>query len=77
MSCGTPCRWCGTVRPLPCSTSVVDLQKASRGYQTDAYDGHAFVLIVDGSTGDILLDTWHNKLGNIADLGGRKALRGT
>lgn len=57
--------------------SVVDLQKASRGYQTDAYDGHAFVLIVDGSTGDILLDTWHNKLGNIADLGGRKALRGT
>ena len=57
--------------------SVVDLQNASRGYQTAAYDGHAFVLIVDGSTGDILLDTWHNKLGNIADLGGRKALRGT
>ena len=57
--------------------SVVDLQNASRGYQTDAYGGHAFVLIVDSSTGDILLDTWHNKLGNIADLGGRKALRGT
>ena len=57
--------------------SVVDLQNASRGYQADAYDGHAFVLIVDGSTGDILLDTWHNKLGNIADLGGHKALRGT
>ena len=57
--------------------SVVDLQNASRGYQTAAYDGHAFVLIVDGNTGDILLDTWHKKLGNIADLGGRKALRGT
>lgn len=57
--------------------SVVNLQKASLSYQADAYDGHAFVLIVDRNTGDILLDTWHDKLGNIADLGGRKALRGT
>ena len=56
---------------------VTNLQEASHVYQIEAYDGHAFVLIVDGNTGDILLDTWHNKLGNIADLGGRKALRGT
>lgn len=56
---------------------VIDLQEASRVYKAEAYNGHAFVLIVDGNTGDILLDTWHNKLSNIADLGGRKALRGT
>ena len=55
---------------------VIDLQEASLVYKAEAYNGHAFVLIVDDNTGDILLDTWHNKLGNIADLGGRKALRG-
>ena len=56
---------------------VIKLQEVSRVYKTEAYGGHAFVLIVDGNTGNILLDTWHNKLGNIADLGGRKFLRGT
>lgn len=55
---------------------VVPLQTVSRVYKTDAYDGRAFVLIVDGNTGDILLDTWHNKLGNISELGGRKWLKG-
>ena len=56
---------------------VTNLQEVSHVYQTEAYDGHAFVLVVDGNTGDILLDTWHNKLGSIADMRGRKTLRGT
>ena len=56
---------------------VINLQEASHVYKTEAYDGHAFVLIVDGNTGDILLDTWHSKLGNLSDLGGRKTLLGT
>ena len=55
---------------------VVRLQTVSRIYKPDAYDGRAFTLIVDGNTGDILLDTWHNKLGNISELGGRKSLKG-
>ena len=56
---------------------VTNLQEVSHVYQTEAYDGHAFVLVVDGNTGDILLDTWHNKLGSIADMRGRKTLQGT
>ncbi|OKZ55791.1 MAG: hypothetical protein BHV94_00215 [Clostridiales bacterium 59_14] len=55
---------------------MVPLQELSRSYKTDLYGGNAFVLIVDGNTGDILLDTWHDSLGNLSDLSGRKMLKG-
>ena len=55
---------------------MVPLQELSRSYKTDLYGGNAFVLIVDGNTGDILLDTWHDSLGNISELRGRKMLKG-
>ena len=55
---------------------MVPLQELSRSYKTDLYGGNAFVLIVDGNTGDILLDTWHDSLGNLSDLRGRKMLKG-
>lgn len=55
---------------------MVPLQELSRSYKTDLYGGNAFVLIVDGNTGDILLDTWHDSLGNLSDLRGRKMLMG-
>ena len=55
---------------------MVSLQELSRSYKTDLYGGNAFVLIVDGNTGDILMDTWHDTLGNLSDLRGRKMLKG-
>lgn len=55
---------------------VTRLQTVSRTFKPEAYGGRAFALIVDGSTGDILLDTWHDKLGTLAALGGRRPLRG-
>ena len=55
---------------------MVQLQELSRSYKTDLYGGNAFVLIVDGNTGDILMDTWHDTLGNLSDLSGRKMLKG-
>ena len=55
---------------------MVPLQELSRSYKTDLYGGNAFVLIVDGNTGDILVDTWHNTLGNLSELRGRKMLMG-
>ena len=55
---------------------MVSLQELSRSYKTDLYGGNAFVLIVDGNTGDILVDTWHNTLGNLSELSGRKMLMG-
>ena len=55
---------------------VVLLQELSRNYQIDLYNGNAFLLLVDGNSGDILLDTWHDSLGNISELRGRKMLKG-
>ena len=55
---------------------VAFLQELSRNYQIDLYDGNAFLLLVDGNNGDILLDTWHDSLGNLSDLRGRKMLKG-
>ena len=55
---------------------VVPLQELSQNYQIDLYNGNAFLLLVDGNSGDILLDTWHDSLGNISELRGRKMLKG-
>ena len=55
---------------------VVFLQELSRNYQIDLYNGNAVLLLVDGNNGDILLDTWHDSLGNLSDLRGRKMLKG-
>lgn len=55
---------------------VILLQELSRNYQIDPYNGNAFLLLVDGNNGDILLDTWHDSLGNISELRGRKMLKG-
>lgn len=55
---------------------VISLQEIPRAYISDYYNGKAFILLVDGSTGDILLDTWHNTLGNLSDMDGRKTLKG-
>lgn len=55
---------------------VISLQEIPRAYISDYYNNKAFILLVDGTTGDILLDTWHNTLGNLSDMDGRKTLKG-
>ena len=55
---------------------IVLLQELSRNYQIDLYNGNAFLLLVDGNNGDILLDTWHDSLGNLSELRDRKMLKG-
>ena len=55
---------------------VVLLQELSRNYQIDLYNGNAVLLLVDGNNGDILLDTWHDSLGNLSELRGLKMLKG-
>ena len=53
---------------------VASLQELSDHYEVDVYDGNAFVLGVDGTSGDFLLDTWHHTLRNISDLNDRTFL---
>lgn len=44
--------------------------------QASAYDGRMQVYIADGETGDFLVDTWHDTLGNVYDLGNRETRQG-
>lgn len=47
--------------------AVLFLQEASKLYQINDFSGSAFVLLIDGATGNVLLDTWHDTLGNLRD----------
>lgn len=53
---------------------VASLQELSDNYEVDVYNGRAFVLGVDGTSGDFLLDTWHHTLRNLSDLNDRTFL---
>lgn len=55
---------------------VIPLQEMSEEITTDLYNGTAVVMLVDGTTGDVLLDTWHKELGSLEDLRGRRMLKG-
>lgn len=46
---------------------VLSLQEASNTYKVNGFGGNAFILLIDGNTGNVLLDTWHDSLGNLND----------
>ena len=52
---------------------VIELQTLAQNLPYTPYSGEAAVYVVDGATGDFLIDTWHTgaELGNIWDLGSR------
>lgn len=55
---------------------VVDLNRMANDFKCTLYDGHAVVYLIDGVTGDFLMDTWHETLGNSNDFKGRKPKEG-
>lgn len=55
---------------------VVELEQMPDLLEPDVYDGKASVYVIDGRTGDFILDTWHKSLGNVYDLGTRKMKKG-
>lgn len=46
---------------------VLLLEETSQSYEMDLYDGDGFVVIVDGDTSEVILDTWHEHLGLFSD----------
>lgn len=48
---------------------VVTLDTLCEVYQTTAFNASSSLIIIDNDTGDFLLNTWHNSLGNINDSG--------
>lgn len=55
---------------------VIDLNEIADHFQPIIYDGKGHVCVVDIASGDFIIDTWHDKLGNIFDLGNRKMAEG-
>ena len=55
---------------------VIDLEKLPEELRIEPYDGQAAFYIVDGSTGDFLVDTWHETTENIWALGERQLAPG-
>ncbi|HJC24619.1 MAG TPA: sensor domain-containing diguanylate cyclase [Candidatus Eisenbergiella merdavium] len=55
---------------------VIELGSLPKELVSNPYGGEAAVYIVDGNTGDFLVDTWHAEPGNIWELGERPMAKG-
>lgn len=51
---------------------VIRLSELPEKYETNIYDGQAYVFLEDGDTGEFLLDTWHKTLGHVESFSNRK-----
>lgn len=55
---------------------TINLNSFSEAMRDSVYGGEGALYIIDGRTGDFLMDTWHAELGNIWELGGREMAEG-
>lgn len=55
---------------------VIDLQTLPYQWKAEEFGGNASVYVIDGNTGDFIMDTWHKTLGNLIDLGSRRMKAG-
>ena len=55
---------------------VIELGVLAQELPYTPYGGEAAVYIIDGMTGNFLIDTWHNEPGNIWELGSRPMAKG-
>lgn len=77
---GTVIRQCvpveleGTVQAVLCG--VIDLEQLPDTFLMQEYGQNMQFYIVEGQSGQFLLDTWHDTLGTVEDLRERKAAKG-
>ncbi|MGN0037581.1 MAG: diguanylate cyclase domain-containing protein [Coriobacteriales bacterium] len=55
---------------------LIDLNAYSAEVGIDPYAGEGAVFVIDGNTGDFIVDSWHDRLGNMDDLGLRQTKPG-
>lgn len=55
---------------------VIELKELPDEWENIPYNGEAAVYIIDSTTGDFIMDTWHKSLGNILELGEREMKQG-
>lgn len=64
----------GETKAILCG--IIDLEQLPEKMQTHPYGGEAAFYLIDGATGDFLIDTWHKRLGNTQELGSRTMASG-
>ena len=57
-------------------SSVIDLEPFSEVFLADTYKKNAQIMVFERGTGDILIDSWNDSLGNIADMTEKRGARG-
>lgn len=57
-------------------SSVIDLKKFAEVFFDDLYHQKSKLVVFERGTGDVLIDSWQNDLGNINDLKEKKAIQG-
>lgn len=55
---------------------VINLKTLPDRFTVEGYDGQTQLYIIEGQSGNFLMDTWHDKLGNISDLSDRSPKAG-
>lgn len=55
---------------------VVNCEELPETLNSSMYDGEAYVCLVDHTTGDFIMDNWHDSLGNLFEMPNRKMLPG-
>ena len=49
-------------------SSVIDLEPFAEVFLPDTYKKNAQIMVFERKTGDILIDSWNESLGNIRDM---------
>lgn len=67
--CWTPVKSGGETVGMLCG--VIDLSTLSDSFSVEGYAGQTQLYIIEGQSGDFLMDTWHDSLGNTENLSDR------
>ncbi len=55
---------------------MLDCETLPAIFNTSMYDGQTYACLVDRSSGDFVMDPWHDTLGNVYEQSSRKTLKG-
>lgn len=61
---------------LAIMVGVIDLSEIADRFRPVIYDGKGQICVVDSADGSFIIDSWHDELGNVYDLGKRKMADG-
>lgn len=57
-------------------SSVIDLEPFASVFLPDTYKKNAQIMVFERGTGDVLIDSWNDSLGNIADMTEKQGVKG-